>query len=370
MGAARAGPSRLCSFEGRFHIATGTLRSFSEQQVTDCTDNGNGTSTGCQGGLMTTAFEYLIKNQGIDSEEDYQYVGLNSPCWAAGAARHVAVPDSYKTVPASEAQLAAAIAQGPVAVGIEADQAAFQHYSNGTFDGACGTNVDHGVTAVGLTDDAYIVKNSCAWPACASGPLPTRARARREPLPPAAAQSSSRVRRSRALFTGRGRGLGRQGVHLHEAQRRRRRHLRHRHAGLLPPHPERCGATSAAAHSGASARLRLDVRLPRRRPVRRLRAALLLRKGREHGVQRAPGYRPEPMLLRVRALIEVDPRRRPRSSPCCRTIQRVASHTSTIPAQSQTQNENRKACLPPLRGVAWDHERNMTIVCVHVNGCH
>ena len=101
-------------------------------QVTDCTDNGNGTSTGCEGGLMTTAFKYLIGNHGIDSEKDYQYVGLNSPCWAAAEARHVADMDAFKTVPiGSEAQLAAAIARGPVAVGIEADQAGFQHYSNG-----------------------------------------------------------------------------------------------------------------------------------------------------------------------------------------------------------------------------------------------
>lgn len=153
--------SAVGAFEGRFQIATGTLRSLSEQQVTDCTDNGNGTSTGCQGGLMTTAFKYLIGNDGIDSEKDYKYIGLNSPCWAAAAARHVADIDAYKTVPVgSEDQLAAAIAQGPVAVGIEADQTAFQHYSNGTFDGECGTNVDHGVTAVGMTDEAYIVKNS------------------------------------------------------------------------------------------------------------------------------------------------------------------------------------------------------------------
>ena len=90
-----------------------------------------------------------------------RYIGLNSPCWAAGEARHVADIDTFKTVPSgSEEQLAAAIAHGPVAVGIQANQPDFQHYKNGTFDGACGTEVDHGVTAVGMTDDAYIIKNS------------------------------------------------------------------------------------------------------------------------------------------------------------------------------------------------------------------
>ena len=36
----------------------------------------------------------------------------------------------------------------------------FQHYKSGVLNGACGTNLDHGVLVVGLTDDAYIVKNS------------------------------------------------------------------------------------------------------------------------------------------------------------------------------------------------------------------
>ena len=87
-----------------------------------------------------------------------RYIGLNSPCWAAGEARHVADIDTFKTVPSgSEEQLAAAIAHGPVAVGIQANQPDFQHYKNGTFDGACGTEVDHGVTAVGMTDEIPIM---------------------------------------------------------------------------------------------------------------------------------------------------------------------------------------------------------------------
>jgi len=39
-------------------------------------------------------------------------------------------------------------------------KAVFQHYKSGVLNGACGTNLDHGVLVVGLTDDAYIVKNS------------------------------------------------------------------------------------------------------------------------------------------------------------------------------------------------------------------
>jgi len=62
-------------------------------------------------------------------------------------------------------QLKAAIAKGPVAVTIEADQTVFQQYTSGILDStACGTKLDHAVTAVGYGSengvDYYKVRNS------------------------------------------------------------------------------------------------------------------------------------------------------------------------------------------------------------------
>lgn len=61
----------------------------------------------------------------------------------------------------------AAIAQQPQAVAIEADTAYFQTYTSGvlTNAAACGTTIDHAVTAVGYGNDPtyggyYIVRNS------------------------------------------------------------------------------------------------------------------------------------------------------------------------------------------------------------------
>ena len=72
--------------------------------------------------------------------------------------------DKYTSVPTkSESQLEAAVALGPVAVAIEADQAGFQSYKSGVFDGGaagCGTKLDHGVLVVGYSPDYWIVKNS------------------------------------------------------------------------------------------------------------------------------------------------------------------------------------------------------------------
>merc|ERR1711862_788862 len=56
--------------------------------------------------------------------------------------------------------LKSALNLGPVSVGIEADQDVFQGYIGGVITYGCGSNVDHGVTAVGYTSDYFIVKNS------------------------------------------------------------------------------------------------------------------------------------------------------------------------------------------------------------------
>eukprot|EP00935_MAST-01C_sp_MAST-1C-sp1_P000614 g614.t1 len=147
------------SLEGAYQIATGSLRSLSEQQLVDCSSSlGN---AGCNGGNIPLAFQYIIQNKGIDSEDDYSYDGADDPCWAAAAKRVVATLSNYTVVPPNdEDALAAAVAINPVAVAIEADQQAFQNYKSGVFNAACGTKLDHGVLIAGLTDDAYIVKNS------------------------------------------------------------------------------------------------------------------------------------------------------------------------------------------------------------------
>ena len=72
----------------------------------------------------------------------------------------------YEDVPANnETALLNAVANQPVSVSIEASGFEFQFYSGGVFTGSCGTNLDHGVTAVGygVSDDGtkyWLVKNS------------------------------------------------------------------------------------------------------------------------------------------------------------------------------------------------------------------
>ena len=45
---------------------------------------------------MRLAFQYIIKNKGIDTEQDYNYTGENGECWAAATQRDAATLDSWQ----------------------------------------------------------------------------------------------------------------------------------------------------------------------------------------------------------------------------------------------------------------------------------
>lgn len=66
--------SAIAAIEGLNKIVTGTLISLSEQELVDCVRKS------CQGWLMTKAFEFIKKNGGIDTEEDYAYRGYYARC--------------------------------------------------------------------------------------------------------------------------------------------------------------------------------------------------------------------------------------------------------------------------------------------------
>ncbi|XP_078439021.1 cysteine proteinase RD21A-like [Wolffia australiana] len=154
--------SAIGAVEGVNQIVTGDLITLSEQELVDCDTSYN---EGCNGGLMDYAFEFIIKNGGIDSDEDYPYTGRDGRCDTARKNAHVVTIDSYEDVPVNdEKSLQKAVANQPISVAIEAGGRSFQLYSSGIFDGACGTELDHGVVAVGYGTqngkDFWIVRNS------------------------------------------------------------------------------------------------------------------------------------------------------------------------------------------------------------------
>ena len=151
------------ALEGHHWIATKQLVSLSEQQLVDC--SGSFGNEGCNGGEMYAAFQYAAKTP-LETEADYPYEGVDGTCRAAEAKGKVKSPSFHRVPKGSKDQLKAAIAQGPVSVAIEADTLVFQFYSGGVLNSkSCGTNLDHGVLAVGYGTDSkgqeyYIVKNS------------------------------------------------------------------------------------------------------------------------------------------------------------------------------------------------------------------
>merc|ERR1712166_311470 len=150
------------SVEGINAISTGKLQSFSEQELVSCA--GSYGNQGCNGGLMDDGFKY-IKAKGHVLESKYKYTGKTGKCTSSKTENPAVKVNGYHDVKAnSESQLMAAVQQQPVSVAIEADQSGFQFYKSGVFSGKCGTNLDHGVLAVGYgTDggkDYWKVKNS------------------------------------------------------------------------------------------------------------------------------------------------------------------------------------------------------------------
>ena len=148
------------STEGAYAIASGKLVSLSEQDLVDC----DKVDHGCQGGLMDNGFDFIKKNGGIATEECYPYTAADGTC-NTKCAPAVTITGHTDVKHMDEKALVAAIAGQPVSVAIEADKPAFQFYKSGVFDNSgCGTQLDHGVLAVGYGTDSgkdyYKVKNS------------------------------------------------------------------------------------------------------------------------------------------------------------------------------------------------------------------
>merc|ERR1712187_889235 len=145
------------------------LTDLSMQHIIACDKSDNG----CHGGLMDQAFEW-VQNHGVSTLRDEPYLCQDQSSYTCRnmkcthGSNLILKPGDvvdYTDVDDSEGALEAAVAQQPVSVAIEADQPVFQHYQSGILtDDACGSNLDHGVLAVGYGVDNgqkyWKVKNS------------------------------------------------------------------------------------------------------------------------------------------------------------------------------------------------------------------
>jgi len=150
------------AMEGAHFVATGNLVSLSEQNLVDC----SWLNHGCNGGMMDLAFTYA-KSHALETEAEYPYTAKSGlfACKYDKSKGAVKVSGYTDVKKSSAPQLKAALNTGPVSVAIQADQPVFHAYTGGIITGtSCGTQLDHGVLAVGYGTengtDYYIVKNS------------------------------------------------------------------------------------------------------------------------------------------------------------------------------------------------------------------
>jgi len=147
------------ALEGASKVAGNSLKSLSEQQFLDC----DTTDSGCGGGLEYQGWNFFKSaNQGICTEDSYPYKAKNGACAYSSCTLGLQAGGitGVSHVTKSASALKSALNQQPVAIGIQADQSAFQFYTSGILTGTCGTQLDHSVLAVGYTDTYWKVKNS------------------------------------------------------------------------------------------------------------------------------------------------------------------------------------------------------------------
>eukprot|EP01084_Bolivina_argentea_P302404 521969_1 len=152
------------ALECNYAIKTGTLTSLSEQQIVDCAGGEYGCA-GCNGCSNEGCLNYTKAAGGLCTEAEYPYTAKNGKCEASTCGtKYDANTGYHKITSNNEPSFVTAVVSGCVAIGIEADQTAFQSYSSGVLTGTCGTSIDHGVLIVGYGNlngqDYWKVKNS------------------------------------------------------------------------------------------------------------------------------------------------------------------------------------------------------------------
>jgi cathepsin F len=155
--------STVANIEGAGFVETGKLLNLSEQQLVDC----DTADSGCNGGLPSNAFEYMISNSmGLEGESAYPYTAKDGSCHDSKSQEQAFIT-AWQQISTDETQIATALQQyGPLSIGINANT--LQFYTGGVSNPSkilCNpAALDHGVAIVGFGSDSgqdyWTIRNS------------------------------------------------------------------------------------------------------------------------------------------------------------------------------------------------------------------
>jgi len=154
------------AIESASAIKTGKLQTVAEQQLVDCA--GRFDNHGCQGGLPSQAFQYVMYAGGIQDSASYPYTGRDGTCKFNAGKVVIKLANEVNITERNEKELFDAIGGRPVSVAYQVSSD-FRSYRSGVYDSRqCKSgpmDVNHAVLAVGYNTTAdgkpyYIIKNS------------------------------------------------------------------------------------------------------------------------------------------------------------------------------------------------------------------
>ncbi|VFV32093.1 cathepsin l1-like [Lynx pardinus] len=151
------------AIEGQIFRKYGKRVSLSVQNLLDCSQaEGN---EGCNGGLMSNAFQYVRNNRGLDTEESYPYVARDGPC-KYRPEYSAANVTAFQTIPRREEALLVAMKNmGSISAAIDASLDTFRFYKGGIYyDPKCSSeDLNHGVLVVGYGFQGKESDNQKYW---------------------------------------------------------------------------------------------------------------------------------------------------------------------------------------------------------------
>ncbi|KAG6475787.1 zingipain-2-like [Zingiber officinale] len=160
----------VAAIEGIIQIKTGKLTALSEQELVDCVPPRKGHKS-CDGGYVKRAFNFVIHNGSLTTEDNYPYKGVPGPCnFTLNSASDLTQASGvtikgFKQVNNDETELLKAVARQPVTVSVAINTTILQSYSAGVLtEIGCGSDINHSMTVVGYGTengtDYWLLKNS------------------------------------------------------------------------------------------------------------------------------------------------------------------------------------------------------------------